>query len=145
MTARIRDAASAPAQPPPSAMRTSEPLGFVLFGLGSWPAVVVFATHHSEEMDFAQLVLHAAPAWLLIAVLLQMGTYVTDARIWEQVLVRAGISRPLRSYVGLSLAKLFMDQAIPSVGLSGTLLVIRALTAGACRAEPAWPRWSAIS
>jgi len=98
-----------------------------LFGLGLLVAVVMFATHHSEEMAFAQLVLHARPAWLLVALFLQVGTYVTDARIWQQILARAGISRPLRSYVGLGLAKLFMDQAIPSVGLSGTLLVIRAL------------------
>jgi Mg2+-importing ATPase len=87
----------------------------------------MFATHYSEEMAFTQLLLHARPAWLLVALLLQMGTYTTDAMIWQRVLNRANISRPLRSYVGLGLAKLFMDQAIPSVGLSGTLLVIRAL------------------
>ena len=97
------------------------------FGLGVMVAVVMFATHHSQEKAFAQLVLHAQPAWLLIALLLQAGTYLTDASIWQRVLGSANILRPLRSYVGLSLAKLFMDQAIPSVGLSGTLLVIRAL------------------
>ncbi len=97
------------------------------FGLGLLVAVVMFATHHSEEMAFAQLVLHARPGWLIVALLLQMGTYVTEARIWQRVLCRAKISKPLRSYVGLALAKLFMDQAIPSVGLSGTLLVIQAL------------------
>ncbi len=97
------------------------------FGLGLLVAVVMFATHHSEEMAFAQLVLHARPGWLIVALLLQMGTYVTEARIWQRVLYRAKISKPLRSYVGLALAKLFMDQAIPSVGLSGTLLVIQAL------------------
>jgi Mg2+-importing ATPase len=97
------------------------------FGLGAMAAVVMFATHHSQEKAFAQLVLHARPAWLLIALLLQAGTYMTDASIWQCVLGRANISKPLRSYVGLGLAKLFMDQAIPSVGLSGTLLVIRAL------------------
>ena len=75
----------------------------------------------------AQLLRSAKPAWLLVAFLLQAGTYTTDARIWQGVLRRAGISRPLRSYVGLGLAKLFMDQAIPSVGLSGTLLVVWAL------------------
>jgi glycosyltransferase 2 family protein len=87
----------------------------------------MFATYHSQEMAFAQLILHARPAWLLVGLLLQMGTYMTDARIWQRVLRSANISRPLRFYVGLGLAKLFMDQAIPSVGLSGTLLVIRAL------------------
>ena len=97
------------------------------FGLGLLVAVVMFATHHSEEMAFAQLMLHARPAWLLGALLPQIGTYMTDARIWQRVLGRANISKPLRSYIGLGLAKLFMDQAIPSLGLSGTLLVIRAL------------------
>jgi hypothetical protein len=97
------------------------------FGLDLLVAVVMFATHHSQEMAFAQLVLHARPGWLIVALLLQMGTYVTEARIWQRVLCRAKISKPLRSYVGLALAKLFMDQAIPSVGLSGTLLVIQAL------------------
>jgi uncharacterized membrane protein YbhN (UPF0104 family) len=98
-----------------------------LFGLALLVAVALFAAHRSEEQEFARLVAQAQPAWLLVAVLLQMGTYLTDARIWQRVLNRANISRPLRSYVGLALAKLFMDQAIPSVGLSGTLLVIRAL------------------
>ena len=98
-----------------------------IFELGLLAGVVMFATHYSQEMAFAQLLLHARPAWLLVAILLQMGTYMTDARIWQRVLARANISRPLRSYVGLGLAKLFMDQAIPSVGLSGTLLVIRVL------------------
>ena len=97
------------------------------FGLAVLAAVVVFATHQSEELAFAQLVLRSQPAWLLLGLALQMGTYLADALIWDGVLRRANISRPLRSYVGLGLAKLFMDQAIPSVGLSGTLLVLRAL------------------
>jgi hypothetical protein len=74
----------------------------------------MFAAHQSQEMAFAQL-------------LLQMGAYMTDALIWQQLLGRANILRPLRSYVGLGLSKLFMHQTIPSVGMSGTLLVIRAL------------------
>ena len=67
------------------------------FGLGLLVAVVMFATHHSEEMAFAQLVLHARPAWLIVALLFQMGTYLTEARIWQRVLGRANVSRPLRS------------------------------------------------
>jgi Mg2+-importing ATPase len=87
----------------------------------------MLALHYREGKAFAQLLRQARPVWLLAALLLQMATYATDARIWQRVIGRANISRPLRSYVGLGLAKLFMDQAIPSVGLSGTLLVIRAL------------------
>lgn len=99
----------------------------LIFGLALLAGVVMFATHYSEEKAFTQLLLQARPFWLLVALVLQTGTYLTDARIWQGVLHRANMSRPLRSYVGLGLAKLFMDQAIPSVGLSGTLLVIRAL------------------
>jgi uncharacterized membrane protein YbhN (UPF0104 family) len=87
----------------------------------------MFAAHYRQEKALAELLRHARPAWLLAALLLQTGTYTTDARIWQRVIGRANISRPLRSYVGLGLAKLFMDQAVPSVGLSGTLLVVRAL------------------
>jgi uncharacterized membrane protein YbhN (UPF0104 family) len=98
-----------------------------VFGLALLVVVVLFAVHHSEEMAFAKLVSRAQPAWLLGGLLLQMGTYLMDALIWQRVLRHANISRPLHSYVGLGLAKLFMDQAIPSGGLSGTLLVVRAL------------------
>jgi uncharacterized membrane protein YbhN (UPF0104 family) len=98
-----------------------------IFGLALLACVVMFAAHYRQEKALAQLLRQARPVWLLVGLLLQMGTYTTDARIWQRVLSRANISRPLRSYVGLGLAKLFMDQAVPSVGLSGTLLVIRSL------------------
>jgi uncharacterized membrane protein YbhN (UPF0104 family) len=98
-----------------------------LFGLAILAAVALFAAHLSEEQEFARLVAHAQPAWLLLGLLLQMGTYIADARIWQRIIVRAGISRPLWSYMGLGLAKLFMDQVIPSGGMSGTLLVVRTL------------------
>ncbi len=98
-----------------------------LFGLAILAAVALFATHRSEERELARLVAHARPVWLLLGLLLQAGTYIVDARIWQRIIARAGLSRPLRSYMGLGLAKLFMDQVFPSDGVSGTLLVVRAL------------------
>ena len=98
-----------------------------LFGLAILVAVALFVAYRSEEQEFARLVAHAQPPWLLLGLLLQLGTYIADARIWQRIIVRAGISRPLWSYMSLSLAKLFMDQVVPSGGISGTLLVIRAL------------------
>lgn len=97
------------------------------FGLAVLACVIMFGAHYRQEKALAMLLRTARPAWLLVALVLQAGTYTTDARIWQGVLGRAGITRPLRSYVGLGMARLFMDQAIPSVGLSGTLLVVRAL------------------
>jgi uncharacterized membrane protein YbhN (UPF0104 family) len=98
-----------------------------LFALAILAAVVLLAAHRTEEKEFARLVAHAKPAWLLLGLVLQLGTYVVDARIWQRIIVRAGISKPLRSYMGLGLAKLFVDQVVPSGGMSGTLLVVRAL------------------
>ena len=43
------------------------------FGLGLLVGVVMFATHHSEEMAFAQLVFHARPAWLFVALFSRRG------------------------------------------------------------------------
>jgi hypothetical protein len=43
------------------------------------------------------------------------------------VLWRTGVQRPLRDFIGLGLAKLFVDQAIPSGGISGTMVVVRGL------------------
>lgn len=98
-----------------------------LFGLSLVAAVFIVATHFAEKRDFARLVERAQPLWLIAAAVLQVGTYWADARIWWGVLTRAGYSRPLRSLIGLGLAKLFMDQAIPSGGMSGTLLVVKGL------------------
>ena len=99
----------------------------VLFGLVVLVAVALFAVHHAEAQAFASLLTHAHPAWLLVGLLLQAGTYVADARIWQRILMRASISKPLKSYVGLGLAKLLIDQVVPSGGLSGTFVVVRAL------------------
>ena len=97
------------------------------FGLAILVAVASFVAYRSEEQEFARLAAQAQPAWLFLGLLLQLGTYIADARIWQRIIVHAGISRPLRSYMSLGLAKLFMDQAVPSGGISGTLLVVRAL------------------
>jgi uncharacterized protein (TIRG00374 family) len=56
-----------------------------------------------------------------------MGTYLAEARVWQVIIARAGISKPLRSYISIVFAKLFMDQAVPTGGMSGTLLIVHAL------------------
>ncbi len=98
-----------------------------LFGLAILAAVVLFATHRSEAQELARLVAHARASWLLLGLLLQTGTYVADAAIWQRITARAGSPRPLWSFMGLGLAKLFMDQVLPSGGMSGTVLAVRAL------------------
>lgn len=90
--------------------------------------MLLAAAHFSSLQAFVALVRAARPEWLLLAVVAQVATYICAATVWRQALHRAGHPRSLRSLVPLGVAKLFMDQAIPSSGVSGTLLVVRGLT-----------------
>jgi uncharacterized membrane protein YbhN (UPF0104 family) len=88
----------------------------------------VVAAHRAEGRRLAELLGSARPAWLGAAAALQVATYVCAAAVWQRALRRnGGVRRSVRSLVPLGLAKLFADQALPSAGLSGTLLVVRGL------------------
>jgi uncharacterized membrane protein YbhN (UPF0104 family) len=91
-------------------------------------ALLVFVVvHFAEEQALAKLMARAEPIWLLTAALCQALTYLCAATVWQRALVRQGVvGKPFR-LVPLGLAKLFTDQALPSAGVSGTLLVIGAL------------------
>jgi uncharacterized protein (TIRG00374 family) len=89
--------------------------------------VGIVISRRGEELKFADLLKHAHPAWLLLAAVLQVGTYACAAGAWQRVLARQRIRTSLWQLMPLGLAKLFMDQVVPSAGLSGTLLVVRAL------------------
>jgi uncharacterized protein (TIRG00374 family) len=102
-------------------------LGRWWFGLALLAAVILVAAHWTEEREFALLLRHAAPEWLLLAALLQAATYLAQAAVWKVVLVRARAHTPLRDLYTLSVAKLFVDQALPSGGISGSLLIVRGL------------------
>ena len=84
-------------------------------------------THFAEERALADQLRHMNPAWLLAAVALQLGTYVCAAGVWWCALRERATRSRFVSLVPLGLAKLFTDQAVPSAGLSGTLLVVRGL------------------
>lgn len=90
--------------------------------------VGLVVARRGEELRFADLMEHVQYGWLLLAVLLQIATYACAAGAWRLVLTRQHIRTSFWRLIPLGLAKLFMDQAVPSAGLSGTLLVVRALT-----------------
>ncbi len=93
--------------------------------LGGLVAVVL---HLGEIERFGELVAQAHPLWLLAGGVLQAATYVCAGGVWYLALDRAGSHRPLAAMVPLSLAKLFTDQAVPLGGISGTILVVHALS-----------------
>nr|WP_321163658.1 MULTISPECIES: lysylphosphatidylglycerol synthase transmembrane domain-containing protein [unclassified Sphingomonas] len=79
--------------------------------------------------NFLRLAEQARPAWLAVAILFQLSTYANVALGWRAVLVRAGTPRPLRSLLRIAIAKLFADQALPSAGMGGNVLLIDQLVA----------------
>ena len=96
-------------------------------GLAALAAVILAAVHSSEEREFAALAERAQPWWLALAVGLQAGTYVAQGDIWRCVARKGGASVSRGLAYRLSLAKLFLDQALPSAGISGTVVVARTL------------------
>ena len=98
-----------------------------LTGILVLAAVGIVVARRGEELRFADLLKHAHPSWLLVAAILQVGTYACAAGAWQRVLARQHIHTSFLKLIPLGLAKLFMDQVVPSAGLSGTLLVVRAL------------------
>ncbi len=131
--AKASSAASAAA--PPAGHRAKPPVApgkkrlwmAWLSGLLLLVVVAVVISRRGEELRFAELLQHTHPGWLLLAVLLQIGTYACAAGAWQRVLARQQIATSIWQLIPLGLAKLFMDQVVPSAGLSGTLLVVKAL------------------
>jgi uncharacterized protein (TIRG00374 family) len=89
-------------------------------------ALFVVALRHVEWRRFADIARNAEPAWLLGAVLVQLTTYVFAAGVLHRGIAASGVNRPLRGLIPLGVAKLFVDQVVPTAGLGGTLLVVRA-------------------
>ncbi len=98
-----------------------------LLGLGLLAGVVYTAFELTEAESFLKLAEQAQPWWLLAGFGLQALTYSAQGEVFCLVGRRshAPVSRWL-SY-RLSLAKIFVDQAIPSGGLSGTALIAASL------------------
>ncbi len=96
-------------------------------GLLLLAGLILLVTHFGELQHFAQLLRQAEPAWLILALLLQAGTYTSVAAVWYITLRREGQRQTLASLIPVGVAKLFSDQAMPSGGVSGTAFFIAAL------------------
>lgn len=101
----------------------------IAIGLVAVAGLVTLVVHFGEGRAFVRLVEEAEPWWLVLALGLQAGTYLTQAGVWHAVLTRAGESSPLRRLYALSVVALFTSQSIPSAGLAGTFVVVRVLEA----------------
>lgn len=98
-----------------------------LFGVLALLALVAVAMHLGDIQRLAGLLRSLATRWLLLALALQLGTYFSVALMWRQGLRQVGRRLSLRQLVPLALAKLLVDQTVPTGGLSGTAFVVTAL------------------
>lgn len=102
-------------------------VGAWIIGLLALSAVVGIVLKFSELEQIAQMFRRIQPIWLLAAFLMQAATYVAAAHIWQIALARVGYRYRTRSLVPLALAMLFANQALPSAGMAGSAVVLRAL------------------
>jgi uncharacterized protein (TIRG00374 family) len=111
----------------------SEPRGHrrrwlpTLFGLALVVGMVVLATKIGDPRRYAELLKDAEPRWLVPAAVLQGCTYFCTGGVYVRVLKRAGHRERLLDMVGLGLAKQFTDQAVPTGGVGGSVVVARGL------------------
>ena len=97
--------------------------------------VVVAVLHWGDVKQFAALVSHSRPLWLLAAAAAQLLTYIALALQWGQVLRAADCRAPLGKLLGLTVSKHFADQMVPTAGVSGNIVVVDRLQGiGASRA-----------
>jgi Mg2+-importing ATPase len=99
----------------------------LLIGIGFFAGVIVVARYFSEEQAFVRLARQVNPYWFIAAFLLQVGTYATQGEIWRKVGQADAHHVSLWTVYKLALMKLFVDQALPSGGFSGSLIVGRVL------------------
>lgn len=98
-----------------------------LFGAALLAAVVVASRFIGERHRVADLLRAAQPAWLVAMAVLQGATYLCLAAGWGHALERVKAARPrLAALTRIALAELFTDQVLPSGGMSGTSVVLRA-------------------
>jgi uncharacterized protein (TIRG00374 family) len=89
--------------------------------------LVAVVSHLGEGKKFASQLQAARPGWILVAALLQGATYVAAAAVWQRVLRRGRGRCTVRSLVPIAIARLFVDQVLPTAGFGGRLLVVKAL------------------
>lgn len=99
----------------------------IVLGLALIGGLVVAASHWSDLGKFVELARDSEPGWLILAVAIQLVTYPIQAEVWRAMAREAGKRLSEWTAIKLSLAKLFVDQSLPTGGVTGTLLVAKAL------------------
>ncbi len=99
-----------------------------LLGAAACGALILVVTHLTEQGDFLRLLRKMDIYWLGLALLLQSGTYMMQGIVWRVVTGAGEQALSVGKSYKLSLAMLFVDQALPTGGISGVAFVSGALS-----------------
>src|SRR6187401_3378203 len=98
-----------------------------VFGSAILISVVIVGIHFSETKDLVRVVQTSRPRWILAATVLQLMTYLAQGEVFRAPVRVTGHHITASLVYKLSLVKLFMDQALPSAGISSTVFVAKSL------------------
>jgi uncharacterized protein (TIRG00374 family) len=90
-------------------------------------ALGFFFQRFGEFSRFLELVSDLDLKWVIVAIGLQVLTYFCNGAMWTTTLTRFGHRIPHHLVATMSVMKLFIDQMIPSFGMSGDLAIVRRL------------------
>ena len=92
-------------------------------------ALIIFVSTHLEETrELLEIVKSAKPAWLALAVLAQIVTYVFTGAIWYLVARSAKYYLSLRNLTHLAIEQTGVNQLIPIGGVAGNIIIVKAMT-----------------
>jgi len=92
-------------------------------------AVIFAAMHWGDVERFTELAARARPAWLAVALVLQLLTYAGLSAQWWLVLRYGKTPLSFLKLLPITISKLFADQVIPTSGMSGNILLVDRLMA----------------
>jgi uncharacterized protein (TIRG00374 family) len=98
-----------------------------LAGALIFAGVMGLLLHFADIAELLAVLKAASPLWIAAAISCQLSTYACAAAVWQMVTRRAGFQLRLADLLKLAVMELFANQAIPTGGLSGSLLVARGL------------------
>lgn len=101
--------------------------GWWLSGIFILAAVVFVAMRFTEISKIIDSFSHLSPSWVLLALFLQIFSYVFAAGVWWLVARSNELKVSFASLVLLSVGQVFARQVVPSGGVSGSLLVMKGL------------------
>jgi hypothetical protein len=100
----------------------------LVFGVFTLIAIITIVLHFGDMQAFYQRIRTANPFWLILAVAGQIATYACAAMVWSRVLARTSVHLRFTTLFRLALIELFANQAMPTGGISGSLMVMRGLS-----------------